>query len=50
MVFVNFWLQWVKKEMKGKGYVMSSSNAERTPEQAWERQKEEAEGIGGGGQ
>jgi ribonuclease HI len=26
-VFVNFWLQWVKKEMKGKGYIMSAGNA-----------------------
>ena len=29
VVFVNFWLQWVKTKMKGKGYVTSSSKTER---------------------
>ena len=49
VVFVNFWLQWVKKKMKGKGYVMSSSKSERTLEQVWEKQDGDAGERGGGG-
>ena len=50
VVFVNFWLQWVKKKMKGKGYVMSSSKSERTLEQVWEKRDGDTGERRGGGQ
>ena len=50
VVFVHFWIQWVKKKMKGRGYKMSSEKVERTIEEIWKNtgqklNKEEAQEL-----
>ena len=35
IVFMNFWLQWVKKEREGEGYVMKGGGGQMTVEEAW---------------
>jgi len=47
-VFIHFWLKWVNREMKGKGYKMSASRGIAPKIETWEKRmkKEEAEMIG----
>ena len=35
VVFVNFWIKWMKKKMKGEGYTMSAANKTRTVKEMW---------------
>ena len=41
VVFVHYWLAWVKSKMKGKGYKMSEDGSQRTMEEALSHQRRE---------
>ena len=47
-VFIHFWLKWVKREMKGRGYKMSTARGIAPKVETWEKRMkaEEAEMIG----
>ena len=51
IVFMNFWLAWVKRKRKGDGYTMIGGGGQSTMEQAvegMERRAQEERGRGGG--